>query len=793
MNTEKQIRKLANLQEKYPVLILLIVLIVTAVMADGALNVRLDPAFEGMLADNTDCVLTQDLLSSDFGSTDVMLLLIELDYDCDESNSVTDIRDPRVAEYLDALSRSIAAEQNIEGVSSFADILKAANNGEIPTDPAMIREVAEDEASRRFVNREYSSTVVYIDANINGDMDLLDDLEKEIYNDIDQTPTPTGIKAIISGGPSTMNLIMSLIASDLLVTMAFSMIFVWLILWRLLKHPVTAILSLIPVFVSVIWTAGSMGYLGIELASVTVGLGAMIVGMGIDYSIHITHRFFELLREDHEFPLAESVATIAPPLFASAATTMAGFVAMAFGKMPMNAKMGFLLTTGIAYAFLAVLIILPPLLVLERKYMSAPFKHTCERMAYSASGTGNAIDANNSSNASNASDACCAGSGGGSAGGDGIVRRALKRLALFQTRSPVLVILIALVLTALVAPFATQSRMDESSENWIPEDCAIIEAFQSMWSDYSGTDTLTVVMTLDNAETVSDLADPEVLKAVHRLAMVLGSDTIVETVDSATFAMMDANGGHLPQTLYTSKKIIEENPSIRSKFNRDYSAMRFDVAGTSIESVDMPAIEQEVGTVSFPDGVSVHLAGMGPMDYALGEQMESEMGFTTAVGFVLVFVVASLFYRSALVGLITITPIVLALIWTISTMGMIDLPFTALSVTIFTMVMGIGIDYSIHLVHRIKEERKSHKIEDAVVIAVTNVGDSLFSATATTAVCFASLTLASLLAVDRLGRTLSLGVIFCFLAALFMVPAILVIEERVRARRWWGAGRWRDR
>ncbi len=70
------------------------------------------------------------------------------------------------------------------------------------------------------------------------------------------------------------------------------------------------------------------------------------------------------------------------------------------------------------------------------------------------------------------------------------------------------------------------------------------------------------------------------------------------------------------------------------------------------------------------------------------------------------------------------------------------------------------------------------------MIAVTNVGDSLFSATATTAVCFASLTFASLLAVDRLGRTLSLGVIFCFLAALWMVPAILVIEEKVRARRW---------
>jgi hydrophobe/amphiphile efflux-3 (HAE3) family protein len=573
----------------------------------------------------------------------------------------------------------------------------------------VIRAVAEEKVARRFVNREYSSTVVYIDANINGDMDLLDDLEEEMYNDIDQTPTPIGIKATLSGTPSTMNLIMSLIASDLLVTMAFSMIFVWLILWRLLKHPVTALLSLIPVFVSVIWTAGSMGYLGIELASITVGLGAMIVGMGVDYSIHITHRFFELLREDHDFPLAESVSTIAPPLFASAATTMAGFVAMAFGKMPMNAKMGFLLTTGIGYAFLAVLIILPPLLVLERRYMSTAFKHTEERAACGTIAAGGAGRTGNA----------------GSAGGDGVVRYALRSLALFQARSPVLVIVIALALTAAIAPFATQSRMDESSENWIPEDCAIITAFQSMWSDYSGTDTMTVAIILDNAGTVSDLADPAVLRSVHRLAMVFGATEIVETVDSATFAMIAANDGHLPQTLYTSKKIIEENPGIRSKFNRDYSVMRFNIAGASIESVDMPAIEQEVGTVSFPDGVSVHLAGMGPMDAANREQMEAEMGFTTIAGFILVFVVASLFYRSALVGIIAITPIVLALVWTISTMGLIDLPFTALSVTIFTMVMGIGIDYSIHLVHRIKEERKLHKIEDAVVIAVTNVGDSL--------------------------------------------------------------------
>lgn len=97
-NTKKQIRNLTNLQEKCPVLILITVLTATAVMADGALTVRLDPAFGGMLADDMDCILTQNLLSSDFGPTDITPLLIKLDYDCDDPNAITDISDPRVAE-----------------------------------------------------------------------------------------------------------------------------------------------------------------------------------------------------------------------------------------------------------------------------------------------------------------------------------------------------------------------------------------------------------------------------------------------------------------------------------------------------------------------------------------------------------------------------------------------------------------------------------------------------------------------------------------------------------------------
>ena len=83
-----------------------------------------------------------------------------------------------------------------------------------------------------------------------------------------------------------MNYITTLLAGDLINMIAFSMIFVFIILWYLLKHPITAFISLIPVFLGVIWISGTMGYLGIKLSTITVGLGAMLVGRG---SITETH------------------------------------------------------------------------------------------------------------------------------------------------------------------------------------------------------------------------------------------------------------------------------------------------------------------------------------------------------------------------------------------------------------------------------------------------------------------------------------------------------------------------
>ncbi|MCK5109793.1 MAG: MMPL family transporter, partial [Methanosarcinales archaeon] len=330
---EDTLRKLAVIQEKYPVLILLIVLVFTVVMAFGSLRMELDPSFDGMMPDDLEVIRMQDVISTEFGSTDTMLVLVELDPSSDDPYAVNDIRDPRVAEYVNILSDSIASEKNVKTVHSLSYALKLANGGEIPESGEQISAIIENSAQvRGFVNSEYSSTLVLIPVAINGNADVQDELEYEINKDIKDCPKPIGIKASITGGPSVMNYIVGLLLGDLINTIAVSMIFVFIILWYFLKHPITAFLSIIPVFLGMIWISGTLGYLGIKLSSFTVGLGAMLVGMGIDYGIHVTHRFFELVKKGEDFALQDSVVSIGTALFASVATTMVGFGAMMGGS-----------------------------------------------------------------------------------------------------------------------------------------------------------------------------------------------------------------------------------------------------------------------------------------------------------------------------------------------------------------------------------------------------------------------------------------------------------------------------
>jgi len=96
-----------------------------------------------------------------------------------------------------------------------------------------------------------------------------------------------------------------------------------------------------------------------------------------------------------------------------------------------------------------------------------------------------------------------------------------------------------------------------------------------------------------------------------------------------------------------------------------------------------------------------------------------------------------------------------------------------------SLLLGMGIDYGIHLMHRYDEERKKKRsIDKAVETAVVSTGTAVFATTATTVVGFLALVLAPLPMMANLGKVCALGIFFCMVSVITLLPAMLIIEER---------------
>ena len=90
-----------------------------------------------------------------------------------------------------------------------------------------------------------------------------------------------------------------------------------------------------------------------------------------------------------------------------------------------------------------------------------------------------------------------------------------------------------------------------------------------------------------------------------------------------------------------------------------------------------------------------------------------------------------------MLGFIAVGPIVLVLIWVLGTMALLDIPYTLITSIITALSIGIGVDYTIHVIHRYREEfTRLRNPEQAAVRTLSTTGSALLGSALTTALGF---------------------------------------------------------
>jgi Predicted exporters of the RND superfamily len=125
--------------------------------------------------------------------------------------------------------------------------------------------------------------------------------------------------------------------------------------------------------------------------------------------------------------------------------------------------------------------------------------------------------------------------------------------------------------------------------------------------------------------------------------------------------------------------------------------------------------------------------------------------------------------RDALLGLL---PVILSVLWTVAGMALLGLALNFLNVFVITMIIGIGVDYGIHMIHRVREGGGVEKVAETARAVVF--------ASLTTVVGFGSLVTSHFPGLRSIGAMTSAGVVLACLVAVALLP--LLVQEKAGSK-----------
>ena len=172
------------------------------------------------------------------------------------------------------------------------------------------------------------------------------------------TGSPFTREATLQATTRALNVSLPVAVAACLILLAF-----WM------RSVTLAVVTIIPIGLVVSWLYAFMYVAGYSLNFVTATIAAVSIGVGIDYSIHMTQRFREELGRGHgaEEALRAAASGTGVALAGSAGSSVIGFAVMAFAPMPLFSAYGVITAAMIFMAAAAALFVLPSLLLLTHR------------------------------------------------------------------------------------------------------------------------------------------------------------------------------------------------------------------------------------------------------------------------------------------------------------------------------------------------------------------------------------------------------------------------------------------
>jgi hypothetical protein len=563
------------------------------------------------------------------------------------------------------------------------------------------------------------------------------DMEKAI----DFVDRPPGVAVEASGGPMLdyqLGMIMGMSMGMMFGVALILMITILYIFFRtIVRGRYLPFLPLMAVTIALAMAFGLMGVLEIPMSMILTGFLSVLIGLGIDYGIQVMTRYEEERSKGLgvDEAIEVSITRMGKAVGLAIVTTLVGFSSMYFANIPDLEYFGMAISIGLVLSYITAIWFIPAVLKLVDKGSSGYQKPAP-----------NALD------------------------------RILRYTARNSTRHPIFILLLVIGVTFSSA--AMYPKVDTLTDfyQYFPQDIQAIRFMEEMRDLTGGTDTISLVIRSD------DVTNRKTLQEMLTLSDYLQAhEPAVQ--HAASLASVLSDGGSLPENQDIPYLIDEMDPATRQRLV-NYPYVTLGVIDLTVEHLDGKRLDDALNNIRSsiefiqPD-MDITITGEPLLNNEIGHTMTDGQIRMTLLSFVFVFLAMFLIFKSVVRALIPMAPIIVVIAISGALMWILGIPQTTLSISTNSIILGLGVDYSIHIMHRYKEERENGaEPRDAIQTTISRIGKAIVTSGLTTAGGFAAMMLSPFPLMVWFGIIAFSSILMILLLTLTLLPALLILLDR---------------
>jgi len=575
---------------------------------------------------------------------------------------------------------------------------------------------------------------------------------------------------------------------DIKVTIAASFLGVLILFGLAFRRARVIFYVATPLAVSLIWTIGFARVVFHHLNILTCVFSAVLIGLGIDFAIHILNRFFgqDQRGSDVSNRLKHTFQKTGGSVIIGGITTASAFYAVALSDFRGFRELGILTGTGILLCLVVMIFLLPSLLV----YFSGK--------------------------RGNGRDVTVAGFG-------------LTALLRVLWKSPRTLLAISFMIICLLGIMGMKIGFDENLRNFRRADHELLR-LQDKVTGWLGGSTGQVLLVVEgNSEPDLMEINASIYKALKELdgsGLVAGVKSISDYLPSPSQQMINREFIRRHPEYFNLRRIrrtfheaLEENGFERTDLYDGY----FEILSRAFSTgkIVLPSSVLDTGIGDF---LRLFVLGKGEfyklvtyvvpkkdlwsssdtnelkemiirnlMDKGIGKDSYKLTGTHLLTGDLKEIVIKNLkssmwlaglvivlvlliYYRSLRLLALSTLPLVVGLVTLSGVMVLFRLDFNFLNCIVLTMIIGIGIDDGVHLVNTFSQAKNGAMLE-----GVSETGRAVILTSLTTVVGFGSIALSHYPGLRSMGYVACIGISTCLFASIIVLPAIFpIISSRSR-------------